>query len=215
MNLFKALVDLLFPTRAICVCCGTKAGLEREWICEPCRRKLARNWIGAFTEHRMDGMAVAYRYAGPAGGMVRALKYNSLTDLTEFMANEMLRAYKQITPTGADVVCAVPMHKKRLHKRGFNQSELLARFIAKKLNLPYEDLLVRTRNTVQQARLHGSDRRRNLVNAFDASEAARGRSVLLIDDVYTSGQTAHCCEKALRDAGAKKVFLLTFAKGNT
>ena len=59
MKLLRALIDLLFPTRAICVCCGTKVGLDREWICEPCRRMLARNWIGAFTEHRMDGMAVA------------------------------------------------------------------------------------------------------------------------------------------------------------
>ena len=61
MRPLRALIDLLFPTRAICVCCGSKAGLEREWVCEPCRRMLARNWIGAFTEHRMDGMAVAYR----------------------------------------------------------------------------------------------------------------------------------------------------------
>ncbi len=111
MKLLRALIDLLFPTRAICVCCGTKVGLDREWICEPCRRMLARNWIGAFTEHRMDGMAVAYRYAGPAGGMVRALKYHGVTGLAEMMADDMLRAYKQITPTGADVVCAVPMHR--------------------------------------------------------------------------------------------------------
>ena len=215
MRPFRALSDLLFPTRAICVCCGSKAGLEREWVCEPCRRMLARNWIGAFTEHRMDGMAVAYRYAGPAGGMVRALKYRSVTGLAEMMASDMLRAYEQIQPTGAEVVCAVPMHKKRLRRRGFNQSELLARQIAKALNLPYEPLLVRTRNTSQQARLHGAARRQNLSGAFAANPAAAGRRVLLIDDVYTTGQTAHQCERALRDAGAKQVYLLVFAKGNS
>ena len=214
MNVFKTLKDLLFPTRAICVCCGSKAGMPREWICESCRRRLARNWIGAFQEHRMDGMAVAYRYAGPAGGMVRALKYNSATGLTEMMANDMLRAYRQIMPTGVQVVCAVPMHKKRLRQRGFNQSELLARAIAKKLDLPYENLLVRTRNTQQQARLHGAARRSNLVNAFQAAKPIDGKNVLLVDDVYTSGQTAHQCERVLREAGAGKVFLLTFAKGN-
>ena len=163
----------------------------------------------------MDGMAAAYRYAGPAGGLVRALKYRSVTGLAEMMASDMLRAYRQIEPTGAEVVCAVPMHRKRLHKRGFNQSQLLAEAVSKRLNLPCEPLLIRTRNTVQQARLHGSDRRRNLVNAFAATQAANGRSVLLIDDVYTSGQTSHQCEKALREAGAKSVYLLTFAKGNT
>lgn len=213
MKLLRALIDLLFPTRAICVCCGTKVGLDREWICEPCRRMLARNWIGAFTEHRMDGMAVAYRYAGPAGGMVRALKYHGVTGLAEMMADDMLCAYKQITPTGADVVCAVPMHRKRLRKRGFNQSELLAKAIARKLDLPYENLLIRTRNTSQQARLHGAARRYNLAGAFRADESAKDRRVLLIDDVYTTGQTAHQCEKALRNAGAEKVFLVTFAKG--
>ena len=131
----------------------------------------------------MDGMAVAYRYAGPAGGMVRALKYRSVTGLAEMMASDMLRAYEQIQPTGAEVICAVPMHKKRLRRRGFNQSELLARQIAKALNLPYEPLLVRTRNTSQQARLHGAARRQNLSGAFAANPAAAGRRVLMTEDV--------------------------------
>lgn len=215
MHLLGMLMDLLFPKRAVCVCCGNKAGLSRDWICEPCRRRLARNWIGAFTEHKMDGMAAAYRYAGPAGGMVRALKYRCVTGLTEMMAADMLRAYRQIEPTGAETVCAVPMHIRRKRRRGFNQSELLARAVADKLNLPYEELLIRTRNTVQQARLHGAARRKNLVNAIEAREQLNGRSVLLIDDVYTSGQTAHQCTQALRNAGAGKVFLLVYAKGNT
>ena len=215
MNLLELVTDLLFPKRAVCVCCGDKTGLTRDWICEPCRRRLARNWIGAFTEHKMDGMAAAYRYAGPAGGLVRALKYRSVTGLAEMMASDMLRAYRQIEPTGAEVVCAVPMHAKRKRLRGFNQSEILARAVAEKLHLPYEELLIRTRNTVQQARLHGAARRHNLVNAIAAQGNIRDRRVLLIDDVYTSGQTAHTCAQALRNAGAGKVFLLVFAKGNT
>lgn len=161
----------------------------------------------------MDGMAVRTGTQAPAGGMVRAHKYHGVTGLAEMMADDMLRAYKQITPTGADVVCAVPMHRKRLRKRGFNQSELLAKAIARKLDLPYENLLIRTRNTSQQARLHGAARRYNLTGAFRADESAKDRRVLLIDDVYTTGSDRASMAKRRCGAPApKRSFLVSVRK---
>ena len=116
-------------------------------------------------------------------------------------------------PTGIELVVPVPMHPRRRRRRGFNHSELLARGVAEKLNLPYADALVRTRHTVQQSVLEGAARRTNLRNAFECRVDLTGRRVLLVDDVYTTGTTARECAKALRKAGARNVYLLAYSAG--
>ena len=202
-----------FPTRAVCMGCGSAAGFESEWLCDDCRKVLARRWIGAFPESKLDGAAAAYHYAGPAGGVVRNLKYRGVTALAEPMAKSMLSALEQIQPVGAEMVVPVPMHPKRLKRRGYNQSELLAREIAAALEVPCEDGLVRVRDTVQQARLDGDERRKNLKGAFRAEPCVSGWRVLLVDDVYTTGETARQCAEALRRGGAISVSFLAYAKG--
>ncbi len=199
----------------VCMGCGSAAGFEQEWLCEDCRRLLARRWNGAFPEAKLDGASAAYHYGGPAGGMVRNLKFRGVKLLAKPMAADMLRALEQIQPIGAQIVVPVPMHVKRLKRRGFNQSEALAAEIAAALNLPCVEGLVRVRNTVQQARLSGDMRRRNLKDAFRAEPCVSGRRVLLVDDVYTTGETARECAKALRAGGAVSVSLLVYAKGDS
>lgn len=206
-------LSVMFPTRAVCMGCGSAAGFEREWLCDDCRRILARRWIGAFPDSKLDGAAAAYHYAGPAGGVVRNFKYRDVTTLAEPMAKSMISALEQIQPVGAEMVVPVPMHSKRLKRRGYNQSELLAKEIAAMLDVPCENGLVRIRDTVQQARLEGSERRKNLEGAFRPEPCVSGWRVLLVDDVYTTGETAHECAKALREGGAISVSFLAYAKG--
>ena len=208
-------VDWFYPKRALCMGCGSAAGFdEHDWLCGDCVIALAKRWLGAFPDAKLDGAAAAYHYGGPAGSMVRNLKYRGVRDLAGPMAESMLRAYRAIVPTGAEVVAEVPMHARRLRRRGFNHAAALAQAVAQRLDLPWESLLVRTRDTVQQARLVGTERRGNPRGAITADpERVRGRRVLLVDDVYTTGETAHACAKALRSAGAKSVTLLVYAKG--
>ncbi|MBQ9950597.1 MAG: ComF family protein [Clostridia bacterium] len=210
----EKLLNLMFPTRAVCMGCGSAAGLEQEWLCDDCRKKLAQRWLGAFPERQLDGSAAAYHYGGPSGGVVRNFKYHGVRKLAEPMAKDMLRALDQIQPIGAELVVPVPMHRKRRKQRGYNQSELLAREIAKALNLPCENGLVRMRNTVQQAKLEGDSRRKNLKGAFRAESCVAGKRILLVDDVYTTGETARECARALRDGGAVSVSFLSYAKGD-
>lgn len=211
--IWRKLLDLAFPKNAVCMGCGSKAGFEGEWLCPACRRVLARNWKGAFQDDRLDGSAAAYRYAGPAGSVVRYLKYRGVKELADPMTDDMLRAWRQVLPAGVEIVVPVPMHPKRLRERGFNQSEALAKCVAGKLELPCENALIRTRNTVQQARLTGKARTRNLKGAFRAEDPVKGKWVLLVDDVYTTGTTARECAAALRAAGAKYVSYLAYAIG--
>lgn len=207
------LLDLIFPKNAVCMGCGSKAGFEGEWLCPACRRTLARNWNGAFPDDKLDGSAAAYQYAGPAGSVVRYMKYRGVWKMADLMTDDMLRAWRQVLPAGVEIVVPVPMHPKRMRERGFNQSETLAKAIAGKLDLPCENALIRTRNTVQQARLTGKARMRNLKGAFRAESPVNGKWVLLVDDVYTTGTTAHECAAALKAAGAKYVSYLAYAIG--
>ncbi len=113
-----------------------------------------------------------------------------------------------------DIICAVPLHKKRLRQRKFNQAALIAKFLDRKKFNP--DLLWRLVNTVSQVKLKREERERNLKKAFLVNKKYRNsikdKTILLIDDVATTGATINNCAKALKKAGAKKVVVLTIAK---
>ena len=220
MRIWAWLIDLLYPRRAVCMGCGDALGLDWDDLCEECRAKLAQNWIGPRMPGKgmkLDGAAYAHAYPGPAGGMVRNLKYRSAWVLAEGMGAEIARAAEQLRIGEKFIVTAVPMHPKRLRRRGRNHAELLARSAAAKLNAEYRELLYRTRNAPQQARLSVRERKKNLKDAFavlpECRELADGAAVLLIDDVYTTGATAKSCAEALRSAGAGRVYFAAYALG--
>ena len=220
MRAMKWIAGLLFPRRAVCMGCGDMTGCDRDDICEDCRRAMADGWVGvrpAAKRSFIDGAAFAYRYRGPAGGVVRSLKYGSVWLLAEEMGRDVARAAEMLKITDLNVVTAVPMHPKRLRARDRNHSELIARSAAQRLGVSYGELLARTRNAPQQARLSNAERRRNLKGGFaalpDGAEAIRGRTVLLIDDVWTTGATAESCAEALKAAGAAHVYFAAYAYG--
>lgn len=212
------LVDLFYPRRAVCMGCGEKVGCDRNDLCEKCRRKLAKDWIGVCRppeKSGIDGAAYAYRYFGPAGSMVRKLKYGGVGVLAEEMGRDVARAAELLRMGDIRCVTAVPMHPKRLSQRGRNHAELLARSAAEQLGLQYEELLMRTRNAPQQARLTREERKKNLRGVFcvrpEKRRMVNGEDVLLIDDVFTTGATAIGCAKALREAGARRVYFAAYS----
>lgn len=219
MKLIELIKDIFFPRRAECMGCGSKIGMDYNDLCAECREKMAKSWVGVRMPDRklkLNGMAFGYRYASPAGGMVRKLKYHGVFLLADEMSGDIARAAALLHIRDA-VATYVPMHPKRIRKRGFNHSELLARKTAERLNIECFELLRRTRNAPQQARLSHEQRLENLKGAFEAvhSEKYRikGRNILLIDDVFTTGATAKSCAEALLDAGAAKVYFAAYAYG--
>ena len=115
-----------------------------------------------------------------------------------------------------DAVVPVPLHWRRQWDRGFNQADLLARYIAKRRGIPVLQALRRKRATETQAGLAGAGRRRNVAGAFvlrsGPSARLKGGKILLIDDVMTTGATASACASALKRGGARSVSLLTLAR---
>lgn len=219
MMILEWILNLLYPRRAECMGCGSKVGCDRNDMCEDCRERLAKAWVGVRAAEPASGLsaaAYAYRYASPANGMVRKLKYAGVQLLAEEMGRDIARAAELLRIRDA-VVTFVPMHPSRERRRGFNHAELLARKAAETLGLECADLLVRTRNAPQQARLSREERLENLRGAFRVPDAEKeklaGRNVLLIDDVFTTGATAKSCAEALRKAGAAKVYFAAYAYG--
>lgn len=219
--MIKFLIDLIYPRKAVCMGCGSLFGCERDDICDACREALAKGWVGVrYAEKKtgLDGMAFAYGYHGVAGNIVRRMKYNSVRVLAEEMGSDTAKAAELLRLSHVDFVTAVPMHPKRLRKRGCNHGEVLAKAAADKLNLPFEMVLMRTRNSVQQARLSDAQRKKNLDGAFAVcpgfEDMIKDSIVLLIDDVYTTGATARECALALRKAGTAKVYFAGYAVSN-
>ena len=127
----------------------------------------------------------------------------------------LLRRLLREEGLSAEVVVPVPLHPKRLAERGYNQAALLARAAARELGAPLEArALVRVRDTSQQARLGRTERLTNVERAFVARnpEAVRGRDVLLVDDVETTGATLAACRAALLEAGARHVTMVCLCR---
>jgi ComF family protein len=149
--------------------------------------------------------------------MVHALKYEYIAELGYSMGAMLAQAYSAREHTIMHPACIVPVpiHVKRLRDRGFNQSELIARAYAEAVDMPLiVDALTRGKNTQSQVHLSRVERMENMSGAFMArnTEKIRGRTVYLIDDVYTTGATLYEAARILQDAGARNVIGVTFAR---
>lgn len=132
--------------------------------------------------------------------------------LASFMADF---SFPDVDFTGYSLIIPVPLHIKRLRQRGFNQSLILARALAKKWQIPVNfSLLKRHKFTETQTGLHKAERNKNIKGAFEVGDKKiiAGKNVILVDDVYTTGATINECARILTKAGAKKVAVLTLAR---
>lgn len=145
-------------------------------------------------------------------GLIHLFKYSGMKPLARPLAGFLERAIS--VDERFDAVVAVPLHWRKRWARGFNQSELLARYIAKRRRIPLLNALRRKRATAVQASLAVAGRRRNVAGAFIVRPGSEitGKKLLLIDDVMTTGATANACAAALKRAGAKSVSLVTLAR---
>lgn len=211
-TLWRNMRSLLYPRYAACSACG--APLEpaaRRLLCPDCQRALHPAHpptMPAFVPQPLSFWASAVFYGGATRRIIHRCKYSGLTYLAPLMADVMA----PLVPKDVDLLVPIPLHLRRERARGFNQSRLLAQHLSAHCGVACDDALIRTRFTRQQARLTHRQRRRNLHNAMQAQPCVFGKRVLIIDDVLTTGSTALEAARALRDAGAAWVGVLTFAK---
>lgn len=219
-------LDFFFPL--YCVGCGKEGAL----ICLSCRRSLPQitppicprcgrpqssgtlcpdcvGWQAA-----LDGIRSPFRFEGVMREAIHKLKYQNLRALSVPLA-VMLQEYLIASPMDIDVLVPVPLHRKRLRERGYNQAELLAHELGKLINIPViDDVLVRQRHTPPQARTTTVEERKlNIADSFACRDnSLRDRQVLLLDDVATSGATLDACAAVLKANGAASVWGLVMAR---
>ncbi len=151
-------------------------------------------------------------YDGAWGELIRALKFEREPAVARFLSERMAEFFVRERPfRDIDVITYVPMRRRALRKRGFNQARLLARGLARRVHLPMQKLLSKVRETSPQARLSARERRDNLRAAFRPITSIRGK-VLLVDDIFTTGSTVEECAHALKDGGCEEVFVLSVAR---
>lgn len=142
------------------------------------------------------------------------LKYSDRTDLRRFFVHFMLKAGKELF-VKTDIITPVPLHWHRKLKRMYNQADVLGELLAQKLNKPYHSyLLARQKNTHSQEHKSAQERLKNVQGAFRVNkpELVKNKTILIIDDVFTTGATVSACAKELKKYGAKAVYVLTIAQ---
>ena len=170
------------------------------FVCEECKN----------VDFGFESARAPLRYEGVGKEIVHVLKYQGYTRVVERLATPLM--------LGAldgghrfDAVVPVPLHRSRLRRRGFNQAELLARSVARKINAPVSDTLQVVRRTRDQVGLSAVERKANVREAFSSGGRVRGR-ILLVDDVFTTGATMSSCAETLLRAGAGEVHALSLCR---
>ncbi|MFW2829733.1 double zinc ribbon domain-containing protein [Sphingomonas sp. ID0503] len=160
-----------------------------------------------------DRLRAGVAYGEVARGIVLKLKYGRQTGLAELIARQLARSTDGLAPD--TLVACVPLHRWRIWSRGFNQSALIGRRVARRHALRFvPDLLVRTRRTPPLKGLNPTQRARTVRGAFAVKPhvTVKGATILLVDDVYTTGATVRACAAILRRAGAARVEVLCWAR---
>lgn len=231
---FSFLLDILYPRK--CPVCDRIITPKGALICPPCRKR-----VSLITEPRCKqcGKALMFEekeycegcqkherrfrygvalmdYDSVGRKILTDLKYRGKRDNADYLTAEAaLRLGENIRSMEADALIPVPVHPRRKRVRGFNQAELLAKKLGKRLEIPVRtDLLFRVKNTRPQKELGSLGRLNNLLKAFAVKRWDPSlKKVILVDDIYTTGSTVEACTRVLLAAGAEQVYVVSMAIG--
>lgn len=227
-------VNFWFPRGLACIGCGEDLFLEAYSLCENCLRslgiitgKICRRCGRPLPEptttlcYACFGNLTAFKgnvavaaYSPLARQLIFKFKYKDKRFIGYHMAEMMTDLLSTTWISDVDCIVAVPSSKRRIQQRGFCQMGLISSYMSQMTGLPYlKDLLVRSQDTPRMKKLNREDRFLALKTCFNVTEDAivAGKSILLLDDIMTTGATLEACSRAMLEAGAKEVYTLTFA----
>ena len=228
-NIFQKILNLLFVKDIKCIYCNKELDKPQKYcLCDNCFAKLKFNnqstcsncGVAIFgyadkcprclvNKYKFEKAYSVFIYDGIMKNLVKKFKFSSAKYIGEYLSLFLYEKYLQLN-INCDLIIPVPVHKKTLNKRGFNQAEELC-YCFKDSKEVRIDILFKEKLTKEQARLNFNERKKNLTDTFIVknSEQIKDKTILLIDDVYTTGSTANECCKILKENGAKKIYVLT------
>lgn len=189
-----------------CMKCGKPVRYHEQEYCHDC----------IHTRHFFDRGISLWLHKQPVNLSIYQFKYNNQRAFARFYATEIVKMHGNVIRRwGADALIPIPLHKKRKRKRGYNQSLLLAKELGKILQIPVCDKVVkRVRYTDPQKKLDHKMRKANLAHAFQVKSLPENmKKVILIDDIYTTGNTISAVAGELKKFGVEKVYFLTISIG--
>lgn len=197
---------LPYVTGPLCMKCGKEVDTEEQELCYDCERHV-RNFDRGFP---------VFNYEEPVKASVLAIKYHNKREYCDFYGREMVEKVRPyVGRYRMDGIAYVPVHRRKLKFRGYNQAQILADKVSKLLGLPVlDDILIRKEYTSPQKTLDNIQRANNIKESMTIGRLYPGHNnILLIDDIYTTGVTIDVCAGLLRKAGAQHVYYSTVCVG--
>ena len=205
----------------MCTECAQKVEYIQEPRCKKCGKPIRyaeKEFCHDCEERKLyyDQGKSIWLHKGPVRWSVYQFKYHNRRVFSRFYAEEWCRLYREkIAEWGIDVIIPIPLHRRRRRKRGYNQAEILAKELGRRCGIPVDvKSIVRVVHTKPQKELNHTERSKNLRSAFHVTKHWKtSPNVLLIDDIYTTGNTIDSAAQVLKEKGAKKVYFLTISIG--
>lgn len=234
IDIIEKILNLLYPP--VCAFCGK---LDEEFLCEECKKKIEQlqrvtiekqknklEYKDRITKNEKinknyDEHIYMFKYDEYIREKILNYKFNEKSYYYKTFVKILLNNKKICEKIKSyDIIISVPIHNKRKKQRGYNQTELIAREIAKKLQIEYKNILIKTENTIPQSKLDKKQRIQNAKNKYKINQKILNKEekkyinkkILIFDDIFTTGSTVNECAKKLRLLNFKKIGVLTIAK---
>ena len=208
------ILEIIFPN--VCGMCGR---INKNNLCPQCKIKLkeiTKANIIKVKNKNFTYLAYLFKYDGIIREKILKYKFKDSAYLYKTFSEIIIKNKKMCGFIKKyDIIIPVPIHKKRYKERGYNQSELLAKEIAKILEIPMEKhVLIKALNNTPQSKLSKQERKNNAIGVYKTinNQKIINKKVILVDDIYTTGSTANECSKMLKQAGVSEIAVLTIAK---
>lgn len=246
-NLIDETLDFFWPEKITCALCEEELGQKTAYFCKSCQPKKlpvdfkrCRRCSAPITQayagyenynylckscqeqsHAYDYHLSLALYEDSIKNTLYAMKYQGKTHLAKILGQELAALYEESKDKLPDVdyIIPVPSHWTRRAVRGHHHAAIMAKSMAKKLQMPYLDPVKRAKRTSALSGLKRQERQNTLKNVFQLKKRyfsqIRGKKLLIIDDIYTTGITVHYCAEVLKQSGAEVVYVMTAAMGRS
>lgn len=215
MNYLEKILEYIFLPS-----CGICSKLGEGYLCKNCGKEIRRYLINLEKSDKNENIRIKKFFVLKYDGIVRKniikYKFNDKPYLYKMFSKIILEDKKACEFIKSyDIIIPVPVHKARKSKRGYNQSELIAKEISKELKIKtYSDVLIKINNNKVQSTLNKNERKENVKNAYKIinEQKINNKNIIIFDDIYTTGSTIKECIKTLKKSNVNKIGVLILAK---